>query len=429
MLQRSNYLKYISYIKDLNFEQETATILKSIQSYYQEFPDIEEISCSELMLYNSLRNPLTKKRDTYLALFDKLNNIELNSKLVEENFNSILEKYFGSEILYKISESLEQESSGVLDDVENLIEEYKENKLKLQNEEDNFVTTSIKDIVQDRIDDPGINWRLPTLNKHLGPIRGKSLGHVFARVDTGKTSFLISEESYWISQIKDDEVIIHFNNEEDGRKLMFRFYQALLNVSKDVLLKYPERCEEEFIKRGGNKFKLFDRAVITIEDIEECLKKYKVKVITVDQADKIQFHGMNKLGDVARLQAVYSRLRELSKKYNVPILTVGQASVSAEDKKWLLTSDLDSSKTLKPGEFDYILGIGKILSDEVTAGMGIRYLHLCKNKLETGQHAQFEALIDTTRALYREPSYEELKEAYGNYSTTTHPDELSYLDN
>ena len=111
-------------------------------------------------------------------------------------------------------------------------------------------------------------------------------------------------------------------------------------------------------------------------------KLYNPKIVVIDQADKLQFHGDSKLGDVARLQRVYSKLRELTKKYDTHILTVGQASQSAENRKWLLPTDLDSSKTLKPGEFDYIIGIGKIFSDNFDPESDdVRYMHLCKNKL------------------------------------------------
>ena len=56
-------------------------------------------------------------------------------------------------------------------------------------------------------------------------------------------------------------------------------------------------------------------------------------------------------------------------------------------------------------------------------------MHLCKNKLGTGQHAQFEAIIDTGKALYREPSYEALEEedAYGKYKCGVEPQRLAYM--
>lgn len=412
LLSKENFEKYIYYIRDLNFEPETELLLKSIEEYYKEYPDKTFIEVEELLLYNSMRNPLIKKRSIFNDLFEKLGDINLNPELIEENFNSILEKYFSSEILFKISESLEDNSSGVLNQVSELCTQYDDLRLRLQRKNFEFVTTDIKELVKKKQERPGLQWRISGLNHHLGDIRGKTLGHVFARVDTGKTSFVFSEESFWISQLKDDEVIVHLNNEEDGEKLMSRFYQALLNVSQDELERDPEKYHEEFLRLGGDKLLLYDQAIITIDDIEEIFNTYKVRVCVVDQADKLHFSGMSKLGDVQRLQTIYAKLRELAKKYDVHILTVGQASMSAENKKWLLPSDLDGSKTLKPGEFDYIIGIGKKLDDIHTDQENMRYIHLCKNKLGTGQHAKIEVIFDPTRARYQEPTYNELGGMY-----------------
>ena len=427
LTNKENYNKYIRYIKEFNLEQETSTVLNSITDYYKEFPDKENILISELIIYNSLRNPLIKKRELYSELFQKLETLKVDSVLIKENFNSLLEKYYSSEILFKLSSAIENDEREVLEDVKKTIDEFDEAKLRLVDKDSKFVTTDIEEIIREQEERPGFKWRLPSLNEHHGDIVGETLGHIFARVDTGKTSFVFSEESYWVKQLKDDECLIHFNNEEDGKKLMKRFYQAFLNIDKDTLAKFPDKCKKEFYAKGGNRFRLYDDAIISIEDIEEELKNCNARIIVVDQADKLVFTGHSKLGDVARLQMVYAKLREISKKYDVHVLTVGQASQSAENKKWLLPTDLDSSKTLKPGEFDYIIGIGKLFGDSISGAVDIRYMHLCKNKLGTGNHAQFEAIIDTSRALYREPTYKELELAYGNIPSDTAPDRLAYM--
>lgn len=408
LLDKSYFEKYAFYIKELNLEPETELLLKTIEEYFKEYPDIDHIAPEELVLYVNIKNPLVKKRSSFLTIFEKLGDTAINPELIEENFNVILEKYFSSEILFKISEAMEDKSSGVLDTVSDLCEQYKELQLRLTKKNFNFVSTDISELIQKRKDNPGIKWRIAGLNEHLGDIRGKTLGHIFARVDTGKTSFVLSEESFWISQLKDDEVIVHINNEEDGEKLMTRFYQSLLNVSSSVLETHTEKCKEVFEKLGGNRFLLYDKAMIDIDDIEEIFNLHKVKVCVIDQADKLHFKGQNKLGDVQRLQTIYAKLRELAKKYDVHILTVGQASISAENKKWLLPSDLDGSKTLKPGEFDYIIGIGKKLDDIGSDKENIRYIHLCKNKLGTGMHAKLETIFDATKARYEDPTYSEL---------------------
>lgn len=427
LLARVNYDKYYAYVKDLNLEPESETLLHSIHDYYKEYPDKEEISPQELILFCHNRNPAIKKRGVYTEFFSKLDDPRLNTKVIAESFNVIMEKYFASEILFKLSDAIEQESTGVLDIVQRDLENFGKVRLRLTNQRVQYTDNDIVKLIKKQEDSPGIRWRIGSLTNHLGEIRGKTLGHIFARVDTGKTSFVLSEEAYWVTQLADDEVIIHFNNEEDGEKLMTRFYQAVLNCSKENLIDKPAAAKKEFLARGGNKFKLYDDAIISVEDIDEILSSYKGKcrVIVVDQADKLHFVGASKMGDVARLQMIYAKLRELSKKHDCHILTVGQASVAAENRKWLHPSDLDSSKTLKPGEFDYIIGIGKIFTDPMSGQEQIRYIHLCKNKLGTGQHAQLEVLFDPSRALYREPSYKELE---GHLSgANTRPDQLSYV--
>lgn len=431
LLSRDNYNKYASFVKDLNLEQESKLLLNSITEYFKEYPDTDSISVQELLAYNILRNPTVKRKDSFELFFSALDKATFNSALVEANFNAMLEKYFASEILFDLSEALEQDTTeNTLTLVKEKLNQFELNKLNLGNNKFKFISNNIEEIVAKQLKEPGIKWRLSSLNEHLGDITGKTLGHIFARVDTGKTSFVISEEAHWVTQLKDDEVIVHFNNEEDGEKVMTRFYQALLNRSKEFLFSNPGKCQKEFKKRGGDRLLLFDEAIISIETIESILSKHNVKVVVIDQADKISFIGQHKFNDVARLQQVYARLRELSKKYNVHILTVGQASQSAENKKWLVPTDVDSSKTLKPGEFDYIIGIGRMFGEALNQE-DIRYIHLCKNKLGTGQHAQVQVLFNRTRAIYREPTYEELEIANGNIppSAKVSPDKLAYCGN
>ena len=93
LTNKENYNKYITYIKEFNLEQETETVLNSITDYYKEFPEKDEINISELIIYNSLRNPLIKKRELYSEMFQKLESLKVDSALIKENFNNLLEKY------------------------------------------------------------------------------------------------------------------------------------------------------------------------------------------------------------------------------------------------------------------------------------------------------------------------------------------------
>jgi replicative DNA helicase len=74
-----------------------------------------------------------------------------------------------------------------------------------------------------------LNW----LNKSLGSLRKGDFGFIFARPETGKTTFLASEMTHMVTQTEGD--ILWFNNEEQGKKVAFRCYQALFGVDSETL--------------------------------------------------------------------------------------------------------------------------------------------------------------------------------------------------
>jgi len=200
----------------------------------------------------------------------------------------------------------------------------------------------------------------------------------------GKTSFLASEITYIAQQLQEDETILWCNNEQRGDKVVTRLYSAMLNESDERVINNITKAKELFYKMGGPKIKLYDNGFISMEHIRSMIKVYEPKMVIIDQGDKIMFQGGLKLEGHARLKELYRLFRETAKEFNTHILTVGQASAEASGKKWLEMHHLDNSRTGKPGEMDYIIGIGKTMADEDEE---LRYINLCKNKL-TGRHSK-----------------------------------------
>jgi ASC-1-like (ASCH) protein len=158
----------------------------------------------------------------------------------------------------------------------------------------------------------------------------------------------------------------------------------MLNESDERVINNITKAKELFYKMGGPKIKLYDNGFISMEHIRSMIKVYEPKMVIIDQGDKIMFQGGLKLEGHARLKELYRLFRETAKEFNTHILTVGQASAEASGKKWLEMHHLDNSRTGKPGEMDYIIGIGKTMADEDEE---LRYINLCKNKL-TGRHSK-----------------------------------------
>ena len=122
------------------------------------------------------------------------------------------------------------------------------------------------------------------------------------------------------------------------------------------------------------------------------------RLVIIDQGDKIYGVGDKDTSTTERLQRLYAKFRELAKEYMTDIITVGQASAEAQGKKWLELDHMNNSKTGKPGELDYAIGIGRTLEGEEF----MRYIHLCKNKMLRGVHGKHQVILDTERCRYKD---------------------------
>jgi replicative DNA helicase len=264
-----------------------------------------------------------------------------------------------------------------------------------------FITDDLNVLVDDSINKPGLRWRLNTLNRMLGSLRPGDFGFLFARPETGKTTFLASEVTHMAMQTSDP--ILWLNNEEQGNKVMLRCYQAALGLSMTELFRDLAGNKKKFYELTHGNIKLYDSGHIHKKQIEHMCKKLKPALIVVDQIDKIQ--GFDSDREDLRLGAIYQWFRELAKTYGA-VMAVCQADGSGEGQKWLSMANVANAKTAKQAEADWILGIGKI--HEVGFDQ-IRYLHASKNKLigdtdsdPEQRHGRLEVVIEPDIARYRD---------------------------
>lgn len=264
---------------------------------------------------------------------------------------------------------------------------------------DDFVTTDLVAIVNRRRSMEGLRWRLNSLNQALGPLRKGNFGFIFARPETGKTTFLASEVTYMAEQ--SSQPVIWFNNEQEGEEVVMYIYRAALGMTLTELHRDLKGNTEKFHELTKDNIKLKDSASITKSQVEKVFAKYEPSLVVFDQIDKIQ--GFDADREDLRLGNIYIWARELAKKY-CPIIGVCQADGSGEGQRWLTMANVANAKTSKQAEADWILGIGKVND---IGYENLRYLHLSKNKLPGGEdskpelrHGRWEVLIDPERARY-----------------------------
>lgn len=264
------------------------------------------------------------------------------------------------------------------------------------NEIDSFVSTDLVEIISTSRSVGGLRWRLDSLNKRLGSLRKGAFGFVFARPETGKTSFLSSEVTWMASQVKEDQgPVIWFNNEQVATEVVLRWYQSTLGLNQVDLVRDLEGNRTKFHAETKGKLWMKDGASITKGQVESVCKKHKPSLIVFDQIDKIK--GFDNDREDLRLGSIYIWARELAKTY-CPVIGVCQADGSGEGQRWLSMANVANAKTSKQAEADWILGIGKL--NEVGYD-NLRYMHLSKNKLwgddDTDpklRHDRWETLID-----------------------------------
>jgi replicative DNA helicase len=342
-----------------------------INNYYKKYEDKSSISKEELDLtYNSSYLLKEQERTEVSSLIEDVFTTEVTNK---EEVKVLLEEHRKRSIAGEIARvSLDvEEGLAKPEDLQKLFDEFGASEIEI--EESTVVDMSLADLYDTQIKTPGLRWRLNFLNKSLGSLRKGDFGFIFARPETGKTTFLASEVSHMVQQAQGD--IIWFNNEEQGSKVAIRCFQAVLGLETNDMFHNIEENQKKYEALTGNRIKIYDFDDSSRSSrIEAILKESNPALIIFDQIDKIK--GFKADRNDLELKMIYQWAREIAKKY-APVIAVSQAGGSGEGKLWLTMDDVDGSKTGKQGEADWILGIGK----ETDNTSRLRYLNISKNKL------------------------------------------------
>ena len=256
-------------------------------------------------------------------------------------------------------------------DLLELLNKFEHQEIEL--DEPKPVEMDLEKLYDSQVATPGLRWRVNWLNQALGSLRKGDFGFIFARPETGKTTFLASEITHMVGQTEGE--VLWFNNEEQGNKVAIRCYQAALGITQGFLFDDRERRQRQYVAATGNRIKILDFEDSNSKSrIENILKASNPALIIFDQIDKIK--GFKGERNDLELKAIYQWAREIAKTY-APVIAVSQASGEAEGKLFLTMDMVDGSKTAKQGEADWILGIGK--EQDNTSRM--RFFNIVKNKL------------------------------------------------
>lgn len=401
LLRREFYDQYFSSL-DLRHIKEEFKELYHVYVVLQELHEkhLQDFNLDELQATFFTKYPDVDK-EIYLELFKTLS----ETKIEEGVGLGILKDIKRRKQALKLSEEAFRVSTGHgdINTVKSLMEEI-EDSTPTDTEDFEFVTTDLEELIEKTYKQTGLRWRLDCLNKSLGSLRKGNFGFLFARPESGKTTFLASETTAMLEQLPQDAgPILWFNNEQVGSEVMLRVYQGFFGIRLEQLLSNPKSYAVRFKEQTSGRFRLVDSALISRQQVEQLCKALKPSLIIFDQIDKIK--GFDNDREDLRLGAIYIWARELAKQY-CPVIGICQADGTAEGQKWLTMDNVSNAKTSKQAEADWILGMGKTHTEGAEF---IRYLNISKNKLLGDEdtiphmrHARMEVLIEPEVARFKD---------------------------
>ncbi len=401
MLSRDTWLKYKEKLSVKDLPRTIAPLYSILDNFHQNHEqDLTVGDFANLVLASQQKDP-----EYFKAVVQQLDDLSVSDTTTEV----LIQSFYKQRLLKEISLTAYDitEGKGNEEVFQKLITLYSEDKTEDPvTEEFEFVTDDLDQLLNETFRQPGLRWRLRTLNKMLGSLRSGDFGFIFARPETGKTTFLASETTYMAQQLAEGAgPIIWFNNEEQHNKVRIRCFQATLGATLAQINSNPEAARNAFLQATKGKHQLLNtKGAITKDLVEKVIRKYKPSLVIYDQIDKI--HGFKADREDLIMGAIYQWARELAKEFQHAAIGVCQADGTGEGQKWLTMANVANAKTAKQAEADWILGIGKVND---TGYEMVRYLHASKNKLAGDEdsdpslrHGKRECIINPSIARYED---------------------------
>ena len=402
LTKREYYLKYKAVLREFSVLPETWAMLEEMGEYFNEYPQDKEIDKDKFISWSRAYKPTRKgdRRNAHEAMVEVMCSQGHDPSIMKR----VIELQAALEIQEAANDIVMRGNTGKMDDITRLVSEFQRVQSQV-NEDDPFAPFDLDRMFTALVRDGGYKWRMTELNKSIGPVCGGDFIVIAKRPEVGGTTFVTSEVSYMIPQMRDGANIAVFANEEPDDRMHGRFCQSALGLTGLDMAADIEGTKKEWAKYLGNRnLRVFHKGDMTTAWCESVLKREdKWDLIVFNVLWKVRPHGRN-LEDHQMYQRVAQWARNLATDYNCPVMAVWQADFSAEGVEYLSQAQLHGSKTGVQGEADVMLMIG---ATPQPAKEYERYINVVKNKVPSSKttdprqrHGKYIVDIDIERGRF-----------------------------
>lgn len=400
--KRELFDKYSGYLKRMeNLNVDINLLHRTIQEYYDKYPEHTYIGEEELTTFYDLIHPQNRKRGDHKELIRRIYAAEVSTDIMTDLVEQLIEQQFADQIIAKLIPVMQGDASNVLHSIQNELDKYK-SALRNPPKDTAFLEACTElpyDLIMGKMNMEGAPWHLETLTSILGPLQAGTLGVIYAFVDGGKTSFGLSAARSFAEYYRDtSEKIVYAGNEEPKHRLSQRLVSAFLGKSYIEIAKSMTEAEinNKTAELGWSRVHVVDGAK-HIRAIVRLLDEWRPVCLFIDQGTKVD-PGQRAEG-VAATRLLYNAYRDLAREYECAIICLEQAIGDAENKQWLDLSDIYGSRVAIQGELDYGIGIGKLANQQ--GRENFRYIRINKNKLKDGVTTAFTTYFDKERCIWK----------------------------
>src|SRR3990167_7595567 len=205
-------------------------IFITIGLFHERFPSKSITSVEELEVFHQSQFPSTSKRgvEELGLLYKRLGAIVTDEDIAVEYFEEHSKRTKAAKIAFLGLEVAEGKKTfdDLLGEAETLRQDSRQGNYS------EFLSDDSEAILA-KIKAPGLRWRLDSMNQMLGPLRKGDFGFIFARPESGKTTFLADQVTYMAEQ--ECGPILWFNNEKAGEVVLARCQQACFGLTSQEL--------------------------------------------------------------------------------------------------------------------------------------------------------------------------------------------------
>ena len=319
------------------------------------------------------------QRDLFQGLFSYASKNTMTAS-EEDVFLSLITQHYAdliSDVCFDIGSKQILDHEPLCDLIQPLLDEYKK---KIDEQISTEIETDIdgdifSNLFESETGQNGFSWCIEELNQAIGPLSPGNFIILGGRPDAGKTTLLASQVSLAARQLAEGDTIQWLTNEERASRIKLRILQSVLETTQaDILHNFEEKKKEYLDIIPPDAVAVHNIYGWSTQQVEKLLLDESPRLVILDQLAKINYVGTTS-NDADRLAKLAAKARSWC--VDFPVITTCWADSSAENEKYIETSQLYGSKTGFPGEADAVITIGRIMNDAIPTA---RYLYVPKNK-------------------------------------------------